>query len=133
MAAILEKEEHNSDFHPMVDFLEASPLRIETMKEETKILAIVDGIVRTISESSLRRNLKLRDEDGISSLPDAELFKNLTLMGYNISPNQKFTFQKGQFSHQWKYLIHTIMQCLSPKSTGFNEFSNNIATALVCL
>nr|GEY81199.1 synaptobrevin, longin-like domain protein [Tanacetum cinerariifolium] len=54
-------------------------------------------------------------------------------MGYNISPNQKYTFQKGQFSHQWKYLIHTIMQCLSPKSNGFNEFSSNIATALVYL
>nr|GFC11578.1 hypothetical protein [Tanacetum cinerariifolium] len=25
------------------------------------------------------------------------------------------------------------MQCLSPKSTGFNEFSSNITTALVCL
>nr|GFD34084.1 hypothetical protein [Tanacetum cinerariifolium] len=25
------------------------------------------------------------------------------------------------------------MQCLSPKSIGFNEFSSNIATALVCL
>nr|GEX82418.1 hypothetical protein [Tanacetum cinerariifolium] len=78
-------------------------------------------------------NAQLRDEEGISSLTDAELFKNLTLMGYNISPNQKFTFQKGQFSHQWKYLINIIMQCLSPKSTGFNEFSSNIATALVCL
>nr|GFA58826.1 synaptobrevin, longin-like domain protein [Tanacetum cinerariifolium] len=79
------------------------------------------------------RNIKLRDEDGIVSIPDTELFENLTLMGYNISQNQKLTFQKGQFSHQWKYLIHTIMQCLSPKSTGFNEFSSNIATALVCL
>nr|GEX97722.1 hypothetical protein [Tanacetum cinerariifolium] len=155
MVAILEKGEHNTDFHPMVDFLEASPLRyaltvkptvyvshlrqfwstarIETTEEGAKILATVDGIVRTVSESSLRRNLKLRDEEGISSLPDAELFENLTLMGYNISPNQKFTFQKGQFSHQWKYLIHTIMQCLSPKSIGFNEFSSNISTALVCL
>nr|GEZ79929.1 hypothetical protein [Tanacetum cinerariifolium] len=133
MVLILEKGEHNTDFHPMVDFLEASPLRIETTKEGTKILATVDSIVRTVSESSLRHNLKLRDEEGISSLPDAELFENLTLMGYNISSNQKFTFQKGQFSHQWKYLIHTIMQCLSPKSTGFNEFSSNIATALVCL
>nr|GEY97452.1 putative ribonuclease H-like domain-containing protein [Tanacetum cinerariifolium] len=82
---------------------------IETTKEGTKILATVDGIIRTVSESSLRRNLKLQDEEGVSSLPDAELFENLTLMGYNISPNQKFTFQKGQFSHQWKYLIHTIM------------------------
>nr|GEX75604.1 putative ribonuclease H-like domain-containing protein [Tanacetum cinerariifolium] len=138
-----------------VDFVEASPLmyaltfkptiyvahirqfwstaRIETTKEGTKILANVDGIHITITESSLRRNLKLQDEEGISSLPDTKLFENLTLMGYNISPNQKFTFQKGQFSHQWKYLIHTIMQCLSPNSTGFNKFNSNIATALVCL
>nr|GFB14587.1 hypothetical protein [Tanacetum cinerariifolium] len=84
----------------------------------------------TISESSIRKNLKLNDEEGISSLPDAELFENLALMGYNILPNQRFTFQKGQFSHQWKFLIHTIMDCLSPKSTGFNEFSSNIATTV---
>nr|GEV13160.1 retrovirus-related Pol polyprotein from transposon TNT 1-94 [Tanacetum cinerariifolium] len=133
MVAILEKYEHNFDFHQIVDFVEASHIRIETTNEGTKILATVGGKPRTISESSIRRNLKLIDEAGISSLPDAELFENLTLMGYNISPNQKFSFQKGQFSYQWKYLIHTIMQCLIPKSIGFNEFSSNIATALVCL
>nr|GEX10200.1 reverse transcriptase domain-containing protein [Tanacetum cinerariifolium] len=138
MVDILEKSEHNVDFHSIVDFIEASPLRyaliikptvyvshirrfsstarIETTEEGTKILATVDGVLRTVTESSLRRNLKLQDEEGISSLPDTELFENLTLMGYNISSNQKFTFQKGQFSHQWKYLIHTIMQCLSPKN-----------------
>nr|GFB67471.1 hypothetical protein [Tanacetum cinerariifolium] len=152
MIAILEKYEHNVDFHPIVDFVEASHIRyaltinptvyvshiqqfwstarIETMDEGTKILATIDGKPRTIYESSIRRNLKMKDEAGISSLSDAELFENLTLMGYNISPNQKFTFQKGQFSHQWKYLIHTIMQCLSPKSTCFNEFSSNIATVV---
>nr|GFB20680.1 hypothetical protein [Tanacetum cinerariifolium] len=117
----------------MVDFIAASPLRIETTNEGTHILATVDGIQRIVSESSLRRNLKLRDEDGIISILDTELFENLTLIGYNISQNKKLTFQKGQFSHQWKYIIHTIMQCLSPKSIGFNEFSGNIATALVCL
>nr|GEW91925.1 hypothetical protein [Tanacetum cinerariifolium] len=62
---------------------------IETTEEGTKILATVDGILITITESSLRRNLKLQNEEGISSLPDTELFENLTLMGYNISPNQK--------------------------------------------
>nr|GEZ91680.1 ribonuclease H-like domain, reverse transcriptase, RNA-dependent DNA polymerase [Tanacetum cinerariifolium] len=155
MVPILEKGEFNTDFHPMVDFIVASPLRyaltvrptifvsdiqhfwstarIETTDEGIHILATVDGIQRTVSESSLRRNLKLRDEDGIVSIPDTELFENLTLMGYNISQNQKLTFQKGQFSHQWKYLIHTIMQCLSPKSTGFKEFRSNIATTLICL
>nr|GEX18057.1 putative reverse transcriptase domain, ribonuclease H-like domain, aspartic peptidase domain protein [Tanacetum cinerariifolium] len=103
MIAILEKYDHNVDFHPIVDFVEAShtryaltinptvyvshirqfwsTARIETTDEETKILATVDGKPRTISESSIRRNLKLRDEAGISSLPDAELFENLTLMG----------------------------------------------------
>nr|GEX63783.1 hypothetical protein [Tanacetum cinerariifolium] len=103
MIAVLEKYKHNVDFHQIVDFIEAS---------------------------HTRRNLKLNDEEGISSLPDAELFENLALMGYNILPNQKFTFQKGQFFHQWKFLIHTIIQCFSPKSTGFNEFSSNIATAV---
>nr|GFA55917.1 hypothetical protein [Tanacetum cinerariifolium] len=73
--------EFNSDFHPMVDFIAASPLRIETTDKETHILATVDGIQRTVSESSLRCNLKLRDEDGIVSIPDTELFEKLTLMG----------------------------------------------------
>nr|GEV78537.1 hypothetical protein [Tanacetum cinerariifolium] len=43
MVAILEKSEHNIDFHHIVDFVEASPLRIETTEEGTKILATVDG------------------------------------------------------------------------------------------
>nr|GFA36646.1 hypothetical protein [Tanacetum cinerariifolium] len=118
MVAILKKSEHTVDFHPQVDFVEASPLRyaltvkptvyvshirqfwstasIETTKEGTKILATIDGILRTVTESSLRINLKLKDEERISSLPDAELFENLQLMGYNILPNQKFTFQKDE-------------------------------------
>nr|GEY92294.1 hypothetical protein [Tanacetum cinerariifolium] len=155
MVAILEKYEQNTDFHQIVDFVGASHIRytltfnptiyvshirqfwstvrIETTDEGTKILATMDGILITVIESSIRHNLKLNDEEGLNSLPDTELFENLTLMGYNISPNQKFTFQKGQFSHQWNFLIHTIMQCLSSKSTWFNEFSSNVATALVCL
>nr|GEY58363.1 hypothetical protein [Tanacetum cinerariifolium] len=70
-----KESKHNVNFHQIVDFVEASPLR-------------------TVTESSLRRNLKLQDEEGISSLPNTKLVENLTLMGYKISPNQKFTFQK---------------------------------------
>nr|GEW40635.1 hypothetical protein [Tanacetum cinerariifolium] len=118
MVVILEKSKHNVDFHPIVDFVEASPLRyaftfkptiyvshirqfwstarIETTEEGTQILTTVDRVLRTVTESSLRRNIKLQDMEGISSLPDTKLFENLTLMGYNISPNQKFTFQKDE-------------------------------------
>nr|GEU46329.1 synaptobrevin, longin-like domain protein [Tanacetum cinerariifolium] len=133
MVAILEKTKHNTDFHQTVDFLEASHIRVETTDGETKILAKVNGRQRTVSESSIRRHLKLNDEEGISTLLDNELFENLSLMGYNILPNQRFSFQKGQFSHQWKFLIHTIIQCLCPKSTSIDEFSSNLATALVSL
>ncbi|GJY10005.1 putative ribonuclease H-like domain-containing protein [Tanacetum coccineum] len=45
----------------------------------------------------------------------------------------KLTFQKALFSPQWKYLIHTILHCLSSKSTSWNEFSTNIALAVICL
>nr|GEU78030.1 hypothetical protein [Tanacetum cinerariifolium] len=107
MSAILEKTEHNTDFHQIVDFLQASHIRyaltisptvyvshirqfwstawIKTTNQETKILATVDGKPMTISESSLRRHLKLNDEEGI-------MFKS--------------------------------------KKYWFNEFSSNIATAV---
>nr|GEZ61635.1 DUF4219 domain-containing protein/UBN2 domain-containing protein [Tanacetum cinerariifolium] len=61
---------------------------IETTDQETKTIVTINGKSWTISESSLRRHLKLNDEEGISSLPDAELFENLSLMGHNILPNQ---------------------------------------------
>nr|GEW13557.1 hypothetical protein [Tanacetum cinerariifolium] len=80
MIAILEKTEHNIDFHQIVDFLEASHIRIETTNQGTKIIATVDGKLRTISESSLMRHLKLNDTEGISSLPDTLLFENLSLI-----------------------------------------------------
>nr|GFB68461.1 hypothetical protein [Tanacetum cinerariifolium] len=47
------------------------------------------GIQRTVSEASLRRNLKPRDKDGIVSIPDTKLFENLTLMRARIA--QSFT------------------------------------------
>ncbi|GJR37062.1 hypothetical protein Tco_1212746 [Tanacetum coccineum] len=45
----------------------------------------------------------------------------------------KLTFQKGAFSPQWRFLIHTILHCLSPKKTAWEQFSSNIATAVICL
>nr|GFC36184.1 hypothetical protein [Tanacetum cinerariifolium] len=97
MIAILEKIEHNIDFHQIVDFVEASHIRIETMNEEKKILATVDGEPRTISESSLKRHLKLNDAEGISSLLNTELFENLLLMGYKFYQIKDLLFKKGNF------------------------------------
>ncbi|GKA06213.1 hypothetical protein Tco_0685437 [Tanacetum coccineum] len=102
MVAILEKTEHNVDFHQIVDFLEASHIRyalmvsptvyvsyirqfwsttrVETVDGETNIIAKVNGKQRTVSESLIRRHLKLNDEEGISTFLENELFENLSLI-----------------------------------------------------
>ncbi|GKB23520.1 hypothetical protein Tco_0862921, partial [Tanacetum coccineum] len=33
----------------------------------------------------------------------------------------------------WRFFIHTILYCLSPKKTAWEQFSSNIATAIICL
>ncbi|GJZ47546.1 hypothetical protein Tco_0601378 [Tanacetum coccineum] len=97
-----------------------------------KIHATIDGHSLSITEGSLRRHLKLDDQDGISSLPTTEVFAQLALMGY-ATDSDKLTFQKGAFSPQWRFLIHTILHCLSPKKTAWEQFSSNIAAAIICL
>ncbi|GJY37758.1 putative ribonuclease H-like domain-containing protein, partial [Tanacetum coccineum] len=97
-----------------------------------QIHATVDGKTVVISESSVRSDLYFNDEDGITCLTNETIFENLALMGYE-SDSDKLTFQKALFSPQWKYLIHTILHYLSSKSTSWNEFSTNIASAVICL
>nr|GEZ83529.1 putative ribonuclease H-like domain-containing protein [Tanacetum cinerariifolium] len=48
---------------------------------EIELNATVDGQVKTITEASVRRQLKLAYADGISTLPTTEFFKQLALMG----------------------------------------------------
>ncbi|GJS82466.1 hypothetical protein Tco_0749007 [Tanacetum coccineum] len=97
--------------------------------EEIETTATIDGRVKTNTEASIRRHLKLEDADGISSLPNTEIFEQLSLMGY-ASDFDKLTFQKGHFSPQWRFLIHMILHCLSPKKTAWEQngkkFRHNI-------
>ncbi|GJT58157.1 putative ribonuclease H-like domain-containing protein [Tanacetum coccineum] len=60
------------------------------------------------------------------------LFEELTRMGYE-KVSQKLTFYKAFFSPQWKFLIHTVLQCLSAKTTAWNEFSSTMTSAIICL
>ncbi|GJY36866.1 hypothetical protein Tco_0422244 [Tanacetum coccineum] len=97
-----------------------------------EITATIDGKVKIVTKASIRRHLKLEDSDGISNLPTTGIFEQLALMGY-VSNSDKLTFQKGHFSPQWRFLIHTILHCLSSKKTAWEQFSSNIATAIICL
>ncbi|GJX22986.1 hypothetical protein Tco_0227431 [Tanacetum coccineum] len=99
---------------------------------EVKINATIVGHSLSISEGSLRRHLKLDDQDGISSIPNSEIFEQLALMRYHTD-SDKLTFQKGAFSPQWRFLIYCILHCISLKKTAWEQFSSNIATAVICL
>ncbi|GJQ96297.1 hypothetical protein Tco_0007436 [Tanacetum coccineum] len=132
MVAFLEKSTGSAGFHQVIDFLNRSHIcyaftkkpdvYISLIKQfwrsveattddngEVQITATIDGHSMSITEASLRRHLKLDDHD------------------------DKLTFQKGAFSPQWRFLIHNILHCLSPKKTAWEQFSSNIATAVICL
>ncbi|GKE08356.1 hypothetical protein Tco_1411907, partial [Tanacetum coccineum] len=79
-----------------------------------------------------RRDLQLNDEEGTDCLPNATISEELTRMGYE-KLSQKLTFYKAFFFPQWKFLIHTILQCLSAKTTAWNEFSSTMASVIICL
>ncbi|GJV93970.1 hypothetical protein Tco_1541783 [Tanacetum coccineum] len=64
--------------------------------------------------------------------PMLPFLQNWTLLGYE-NLTQKLTFYKAFFSPQWKFLIHTILQCLSAKIIAWNEFSSTMASAVIYL
>ncbi|GKF78884.1 hypothetical protein Tco_0234452 [Tanacetum coccineum] len=140
MVAYLQKSEVSEGFNQIVDFLTASHIRYALTKSPTiyvslikqfwqtatastlengdmKITATIDGKIKTVSEASIRRHLKLEDSDGISDFPTIEIFEQLGLMRY-VSNFDKLTFQKGHFSSQWRFFIHTILHCSSSKKTA---------------
>ncbi|GKA46908.1 hypothetical protein Tco_0739791, partial [Tanacetum coccineum] len=119
MVAYLEKTKGNAQFHEIVDFLSRSSIFYAL----TTIL---------FSESSIRRDLLFNDDNGIDCLTVADIYENLPLMGYE-GDLTTLTFQKALFSPQWKYLIHTIIHCLSSKSTSWDQLPTNVASAVICL
>nr|GEY95176.1 putative RNA-directed DNA polymerase [Tanacetum cinerariifolium] len=77
---------------------------------------------------------KPTESEGFEQIIDFSMEARLSLarMGYE-KPSNKLTFYKAFVSPQWKFLIQTILQCLSAKTTSCNEFSNTMASAIICL
>ncbi|GJU95927.1 hypothetical protein Tco_1320683 [Tanacetum coccineum] len=154
MVAFLSKPAESEGFEQIVDFLNAHPVRYaltvnptiyvscieqfcsfavaKTINGEVQLHALVDGKRIVITETSVRRTLRLVDAKGIDCFLNSTIFENLALMGYE-KISKKLTFYKAFFSLQWKFRIHTILQCLSPKTTAWNNFSNTMASAIICL
>nr|GEV42751.1 hypothetical protein [Tanacetum cinerariifolium] len=101
MVVFLSKPTESDGFEQIVDFLNAHLIRYastvnptiyiscteqfwstalaKTINEEVQIHARVDGKEIVITESSVRRDLQLADEEGIDCLPFSTIFEQLAL------------------------------------------------------
>nr|GEU96424.1 hypothetical protein [Tanacetum cinerariifolium] len=107
-------------------------LNVTAVNDVTRLQALVDSKKVIITKATIREALRLDDAESIDYLPNEEIFTELARMGYE-KPSTKLTFYKAFFSSQWKFLIHTILQCMSAKRTAWNEFSSSMASAVICL
>ncbi|KAI3667561.1 hypothetical protein L6452_42627 [Arctium lappa] len=152
--AMLQKPKQAAGFHQIVDFLKSSHIAyaltvsptiyIEHQRQFwTNATVVTENGVQIIKtrvcdkplsvlEEVIRICLRLDDAAGITSIPNEDLFSNLSRMGYEGQLGG-FKFSKAKFYTQWRFLVHTLMHCISKKTTGWSEFSSTIAYALVCL
>ncbi|GJV65074.1 hypothetical protein Tco_1475902 [Tanacetum coccineum] len=141
MHAFLEKPEGSEDFQQILDFLNSTHTKYSLTEnptiyvslihkfwatafsstsedEEMKIITTINGKVKTFTETSIRRHLKLEDSNGITSLSNTEIFEQLALMGAKKTAWDKFSSN-----------IATTIICLAT-NRKFN-FSKMIFDALV--
>ncbi|GJT60309.1 putative ribonuclease H-like domain-containing protein [Tanacetum coccineum] len=144
----------NADFYQIIDFLTGCSINysllvdpdligpwlqqfwatatLQVINDVPHIRAKVAGKKILISEATIRADLLFDDENGVDCFPKQVIWDTLRDIGYEGNLAQ-LTFSKPLFSPQWKYLIHVLLHCLSPKSTSWEQFGTNIASALVGL
>ncbi|GJW25208.1 hypothetical protein Tco_0039019 [Tanacetum coccineum] len=136
MAALQYKDDHNKitylgresgseDFTDILSYLDHSTLSCNDL------VATIDGREVVVTESLIRAQLQLDDANGIFDMPIDDILEGMGVIGYPTG--RTLTFLKHHLSPQWRFLVHTIMHCLSPKCGSWNQFPSSIATALVCL
>ncbi|GJX73020.1 hypothetical protein Tco_0311615 [Tanacetum coccineum] len=152
--AFLEKPKESDGFEGIIDILNASSIRYvltvnptiytscikqfwdtakaKTVNGEVQIQALVDGKKVIVTETSVRRALQLKDVEGTECLPNAIIFKQLTLMGAKttawneftstmasaiicLATNQKFNFSKYIFDNIVKNLEVRVKFLMYPR------------------
>ncbi|GKC10491.1 hypothetical protein Tco_1007273, partial [Tanacetum coccineum] len=154
MIACVAKTERNTDFHDVIDFLTGCSVnyallvspdviqqwiqqfwntaKVRMINEVAHIEAKVAGKKILVSEASVRTDLMFNDEDGTNCFDNQVIWDTLRDIGYEGNLTL-LSFSKPLFSPQWKYLVHTLLHCLSSKSSSWDQFATNIASALVGL
>nr|GEW05469.1 hypothetical protein [Tanacetum cinerariifolium] len=150
----LLKPTESDDYHQIIDFLSAShiryalttnPIIFDSLVKQfwstatlrapelgpPAILATIDKTPYTITEGPVRSRLQLANDGGNADLPIPKIYSGMDNLGYVTEG--KLTFFKNKFSSQWRFLVHTLLRCLSTKFGSWDQFGSPIAIALICL
>ncbi|MFS7937458.1 hypothetical protein Hanom_Chr05g00427781 [Helianthus anomalus] len=139
----LEKTDQNSDFHSIIAALSSSKYKTlltckasiyqETLREFWKnanvqvqdkkpwgITSTGGEILVSITPQTISEVFEMNDHTCSTSFPKHEYQTDLTERGYE-GQMDKTTLQKGNFPPPMKFLFHTLLMCISNKTTAFNE------------
>ncbi|GJU83170.1 putative ribonuclease H-like domain-containing protein [Tanacetum coccineum] len=115
---------------------------------KTKHIEIRHHFIRDSNEKKLIQMIKIHTDQNVAYLLtkafDVSRFQYLIIQALvdkkkviitEISVRSDLQLEDAEafFSPQWKFIIHTILQCLSGKTTTWNEFSSTMASAIICL
>ncbi|GJS13802.1 ribonuclease H-like domain, reverse transcriptase, RNA-dependent DNA polymerase [Tanacetum coccineum] len=129
MIACVEKTEHNADFHQIVDYLTGCSINYSLLVDPDLIGLWLQQFWATASLRSINEVPHIRAMVAGKQQVIWDSLRDIIYEG-NLA---QLTFYKPLFSPQWKYLVHVLLYCLSPKSTSWEQFGTNIASALVGL
>ncbi|GJT86312.1 putative ribonuclease H-like domain-containing protein [Tanacetum coccineum] len=123
---LFKNEAGKSISHSSKQFWRTAKAFSLTLDGEGKtITAIIDGHSKTITEASLRRHLKLEDHDGITSIPNSEIFELFELHG--ISPRfDKLLFRRVFSQLNGRVLEDDLKKIKQTYSSAFTKLSLRI-------
>ncbi|GJX20762.1 hypothetical protein Tco_0223439 [Tanacetum coccineum] len=124
MVAFLEKPAESDGFHEIIDFLNANQIRYALTVNPTIYTSCIQQFWATA---------KAKTVNGVRQIQALIDKKKLIITETSIRSDLHLEDAGAFFSPQWKFLIHTITQCLSAKSTAWNEFSSTMASLIICL
>ncbi|GJV86430.1 hypothetical protein Tco_1530368 [Tanacetum coccineum] len=122
MVAYLKNSEGSKGFHQIIDFLTTSHIRYALTESPTIYVSLIEQFWQTASASTL--------ENGDMEITTTIDGKVKVVSEASIRRHLKLEDSDGHFSPQWKFLIHTILHCLSFKKTVWEQFSSNIAAIM---
>ncbi|GJZ91247.1 hypothetical protein Tco_0663174 [Tanacetum coccineum] len=123
MVAYLEKSEDNADFAEIVDFLNASPIRYALTVSPTVYVSYIEQFWSTAKIKTVNNETQIRAKvDG----------KTIVITESSVRRDLHFNDEDG-ITCLTNTKIFENLQLMGSKSTAWNEFGTNIASAVICL